>query len=291
MAVTPFGFSVRSSGALTAGLTPTWSALYKLSDGSSVASPDTVAPITALGGGLYKVAYDPESANGELFGVIDATATITSASERYIEMCLAADSSRATRLDATISSRASQASLDTVDDFLDTEIAAIKAKTDNLPASPAAVGSAMTLANNAVTAASLASDAVAEIAGAASATLLRGPFTVYLDGPEGALVAGDVLYVGELPTIQLRVLDKDKSPVVLPATVTAKLTRTDTGGAVGDELTCTIRDAALGIVSVALTSAATDASLAGKRLQLTLAWESAGRLVVAGALGLEIKAR
>jgi hypothetical protein len=35
--------------------------------------------------------------------------------------------------------------LSTIDDFLDTEIAAIKAKTDNLPASPAAVGSAMTL--------------------------------------------------------------------------------------------------------------------------------------------------
>lgn len=49
------------------------------------------------------------------------------------------------RIDAAISTRASQASVDTVDDFLDTEISAIKAKTDNLPASPAAVGSAMTL--------------------------------------------------------------------------------------------------------------------------------------------------
>lgn len=41
------------------------------------------------------------------------------------------------------------ANLDTqlgaIDDFLDTEIAAIKAKTDNLPATPAAIGSAMTL--------------------------------------------------------------------------------------------------------------------------------------------------
>jgi hypothetical protein len=40
-------------------------------------------------------------------------------------------------VDATISSRASQTSLDTVDDFLDTEVGAIKAKTDNLPADPA----------------------------------------------------------------------------------------------------------------------------------------------------------
>lgn len=40
-------------------------------------------------------------------------------------------------LNATISSRASQASLDTLDDYVDTEIAAIKAKTDNLPSDPA----------------------------------------------------------------------------------------------------------------------------------------------------------
>lgn len=37
--------------------------------------------------------------------------------------------------------------LTTIDDFLDSEIAAIKAKTDNLPAAPAATGGAMTLTN------------------------------------------------------------------------------------------------------------------------------------------------
>lgn len=56
------------------------------------------------------------------------------------------------RLDAAVSSRASQTSLDTLDDYVDSEVAtvvadvaAIKAKTDTLPASPAAVGSVMTL--------------------------------------------------------------------------------------------------------------------------------------------------
>jgi hypothetical protein len=49
-------------------------------------------------------------------------------------------------INATISSRASQTSVDTVDDFLDTEIAAIKAKTDNLPAAPAATGDIPTAA-------------------------------------------------------------------------------------------------------------------------------------------------
>lgn len=54
--------------------------------------------------------------------------------------------------------------LDTIDDFLDTEIAAIKAKTDNLPASPAAVGSAMTLGTDAITAASVSAAAANKIA-------------------------------------------------------------------------------------------------------------------------------
>lgn len=40
-------------------------------------------------------------------------------------------------INATISSRASQTSLDTLDDYVDTEVAAIKAKTDNLPSDPA----------------------------------------------------------------------------------------------------------------------------------------------------------
>lgn len=40
-------------------------------------------------------------------------------------------------LNATVSSRASQSSLDTLDDYVDTEVAAIKAKTDNLPVDPA----------------------------------------------------------------------------------------------------------------------------------------------------------
>lgn len=40
-------------------------------------------------------------------------------------------------VNATLATLATQASVDTIDDFLDTEIAAIKAKTDNLPSDPA----------------------------------------------------------------------------------------------------------------------------------------------------------
>lgn len=52
-------------------------------------------------------------------------------------------------INATISSRASQTSLDTLDDFVDTEVAAIKAKTDLIPAAPAAVGDIPTAVQNA----------------------------------------------------------------------------------------------------------------------------------------------
>lgn len=54
------------------------------------------------------------------------------------------------RIDATVSSRASQASIDTLTGYVDTEVAAIKAKTDNLPTNPAAVSdipSAATIAD------------------------------------------------------------------------------------------------------------------------------------------------
>lgn len=58
---------------------------------------------------------------------------------------------------------ATASALAIVDDFLDTEVAAIKAKTDNLPASPAAEGSAMTLATEAIDADALAANAVDKI--------------------------------------------------------------------------------------------------------------------------------
>jgi len=44
-------------------------------------------------------------------------------------------------LNATVSSRATQTSVDTIDDFLDTEIAAIKTSTDRIPTNPASVQS------------------------------------------------------------------------------------------------------------------------------------------------------
>lgn len=52
-------------------------------------------------------------------------------------------------LNGTMTSRASQTSLDTLATYVDTEVAAIKTKTDNLPAAPAATGDIPTAAQNA----------------------------------------------------------------------------------------------------------------------------------------------
>jgi hypothetical protein len=54
----------------------------------------------------------------------------------------------AANLDVAVSTRASQASLDTVDDFLDTEVAAIKAKTDGLNFTGSAVDANITAVND-----------------------------------------------------------------------------------------------------------------------------------------------
>lgn len=76
------------------------------------------------------------------------------------------------------------ATLATIAAYIDTEVAAIKAKTDALPASPAAVGSAMTLATDAVSAAALATDAVNEITAAIKALVVES---------EGNYTVGEVL--------------------------------------------------------------------------------------------------
>lgn len=65
-------------------------------------------------------------------------------------------------INATISSRASQTSLDTLDDFVDTEVAAIKAKTDQLTFTTAnqVDSNALSMANGVITAAVIATDAI-----------------------------------------------------------------------------------------------------------------------------------
>jgi hypothetical protein len=73
--------------------------------------------------------------------VITATSIAADASSEIAAAVRTELAPEMARIDVATSTRASQTSLDT----LDTEVDAIKAKTDNLPASPAAVGSQMTV--------------------------------------------------------------------------------------------------------------------------------------------------
>jgi hypothetical protein len=117
-------------------------------------------------------------------------------------------------VNATISSRASQTSLDTLDDLVDTEVAAIKTKTDQLTFTVANQIDANSLAigNNVITASALATDAVNEIvdqvwdellsghttggstgAGLTSASSAGDPWSTVIPASYGAGTAGKIL--------------------------------------------------------------------------------------------------
>lgn len=80
---------------------------------------------------------------GAIASGVDLTATMKASVNTEVDTALSDVGLTSTvtgRIDATVSSRATQTSVDTLTGYVDTEVAAIKAKTDNLPASPAATG-------------------------------------------------------------------------------------------------------------------------------------------------------
>jgi hypothetical protein len=108
-----------SQGAPKTGLTPSIITYKKVSDNSDVSSPPSVSEI---GGGGYKFTAAPSEA---YFVVVDGGASLVNA-ERYKVMQITPND---TSLDAAISTRAPESG---------GNVAAIKAKTDNLPSNPAA---------------------------------------------------------------------------------------------------------------------------------------------------------
>lgn len=66
-----------NSGVPATGLTLTWNGLKKVSDGTDYAQPG----FTEIGKGWYKFTINPTE---PLVGVIDGSATLTSAPERYV---------------------------------------------------------------------------------------------------------------------------------------------------------------------------------------------------------------
>jgi len=115
-----------SGAAANADSTPTC-AVYEDATDVAILTPTVVSRGVA---GLYRVTVAATAANGfeagKTYNVI-ATAVVGGVTVR----------ARIATFTAVASLGATQASVDAIDDFLDTEIAAIKAKTDNLPSDPA----------------------------------------------------------------------------------------------------------------------------------------------------------
>jgi hypothetical protein len=177
-------------------------------DGAAPAASNDVNP-TEIGGGLYAFDLTAGETNCDLFALYAASATSNILCNPVIGYTTGGSIPQA--------GVASAAALNTVDDFLDTEIAAIlaavdteiaaiKAKTDNLPASPAAVGSAMTLAANAITAAATAADFTTEIQSGLATAAALSTVDDLLDTEIAAIKAKTDLIpaapaaVGDIPT-------------------------------------------------------------------------------------------
>lgn len=308
MSSTTYAFEVRSSGTLTAGLTPTWSSLKKLSDGTDVASPGTVAVITELGGGLYKVAYDPEGANGELAGVIDAGSGITAAADRYITMVLAQDSSRVARLDATIASRSSHSAADvwavstrTLSTFgtlvADVATAVWAAGARTLTAISDSSGVTTLLARLTSTRAGLldnlgfltaapptAGEVAAEVTGAA--VVMSGPSTITtVDSGEDGTVG---LFVGDRYSLVLQAKVGGAPMAGTGATWEVSTTNESTGAAVTSDFDATMLAEEMGLMTYPLQSADTTSAA---RLRLTVKRTQGTDVRVFGPLILNVRDR
>jgi hypothetical protein len=191
------------------------------------------------------------------------------------------------------------------------DIATVAAKTANLPASPAAVGSAMTLANNSVTAAALASDAVAEIADAVWDEALSGHTTagsagkalsdaissnniITRSGPHvltavDSGVDGTVgLFVGDHYSLTIRTLIGNEPPGGTGATWSASTSDEATGSAITTDASLTEISEELGYFAYALAAGDTTSA---RRVRLTLKRTLSSDVRIFGPLVLNVRDR
>jgi hypothetical protein len=261
----PLGSIVDDAGAIVAGATVTIASVKDPATDANIASHGATVALSS-DGLRCGVLYDPTTKGDAWITLAVSKAGSTFTGSNASPVLFAASDAQ------TIASRASQASV------------------DDLPTPGEIADAVWDAALSGHTTAGSAGEALSDAA-VPVVDVVRGPLSIYIDGTEGATQEGDVLYVGETPTLIVRVLDRVGRPTSVAAPVTATAVRTDTGAGVGGSISCTVRDAALGIVEVPIPSAVTDAALAGKRLRLTLSWQSSARTNIAGAITLEIKAR
>lgn len=152
--------SVATAGAFQANPTLA-SGDFKVSkDGGSLTNLVTLPTVTPSGGKIVQIALSSTEMDADNVTVVCSDASGGEWKDLIINIQTTA---------RQIDDLATTTATDTIAGYLDTEVAAIKAKTDNLPASPAAVGSAMTLASGAITSSVIATDAITATGLAASA--------------------------------------------------------------------------------------------------------------------------
>lgn len=196
-------YTVESSGALTAAASGPTYTLYQ--NGSVVdttsGTPTVTLTTTTITTGVYRVSFTVPGTGFlsndvlELFAATgstgsavvgrwvilpDSVRTLPSFPSNFAALGINSSGhvSRVTLVDTTTTNTdmrgtdnaASQSSVNTLTGYVDTEVAAIKAKTDNLPSQPAAVGSAMTLTS----AYDAAKTAASQTSVSAIATILSG---------------------------------------------------------------------------------------------------------------------
>jgi hypothetical protein len=150
------------SGGWSGGVTPTGTPTFEISGTAQGAS------LTDIAGAVWDLDATAHQTQGTFGQAIGDPASDSDTIWALVN----------TNLNATVSSRASQTSVDTIDDFLDTEIAAIKTKTDFLPSATAgSAGGVFIAGTNAAT---------------TITTGLTTTFTGNLTGSVGSVAAGGI---------------------------------------------------------------------------------------------------
>ena len=155
---------------------------------------DATVTVTNISTGLYRAAVTLPTLNaGDVVAML-IEASVDAVSAKGIVFQAVADTQCASDVKAVVDAIKAVTDLlpnggALTDLALEATAQSIKGKTDNLPASPAAVGSAMTLADNAITAPKLADSAVAKIE---AALLNEGDGQALIDAIVQAIDAADI---------------------------------------------------------------------------------------------------
>jgi hypothetical protein len=209
----PGSSTLATTGGAVASVTGSVGSVTAVSTGAITAASFAAGAIDASAIATDAIGSAEISA-GAVTKIQSGLATPTNITAGTITTVSAVTGLTVANLDTTVSSRASQTSLDTLDDLVDTEVGAIKTKTDQLTFTVANQidANTLTIGANVITASALATDAVNEIvdqvwdellsghtgagstgAGLSAAGAAGDPWSTLIPGAYGAGTAGKIV--------------------------------------------------------------------------------------------------